>query len=162
MIILFDLDNTVFTTRDKYGNHIWAKQLIEPFSLHCDGDMEFITDDVGSVCSLLPEVKTVIHSLSKAGKRIGYISNGKAMALHDDQQPSKIILQLFQLSHCFNECQILQYKTSSKAELIRSLYGQQKCLVIDDDDRHIGELVNMGIQVIDIKSIKLSMVNFDV
>ncbi len=157
MNVIFDLDNTVFTTFDRYGNHIWSKQMIQPFYHDIVDDVEQIIDDVGSICKLLPNRKDVIRSLAEQKFSIGYLSNGRSLALNESQQPTLIILEMFGLLGYFNSCRILQYKTGCKVAAIKSLFDLESCLVLDDDDRHILAFQEVGARVIDVKQTPLTM-----
>ena len=157
MMVIFDLDNTVFSTSDKYGNHIWSKQMIQPFRHEVLGGEERIIDDVGSVCRLLPDVKTFIRTLSNQNYKLGYLSNGRSIALSDSQQPTLLMLEIFGLLEYFNSCRILQYKTGSKVVALSELFDLNSCLVLDDDDQHILAFRDAGTRVIDVKITALTM-----
>lgn len=157
MKVIVDLDNTLFHTCDKHGNHIWAKQLVQPFSLSVADGVERIVDDVGSACVLRPDAKPFLCELTNARHQVGFISNGRAIALEERQQSSLVVLDMFGLTQYFNWCRILQYKTASKLVALRSVCSPEECVVVDDDDRILAALRDAGVRVIDAKHGPLSL-----
>lgn len=151
MKVIFDLDNTLFFTNDKYGNHIWAKQMVQPFIHNEDEQGEYVTDDVGSVCRLRDGAKQFLTSLKSAGTDVGFLSNGRALCLRDDQQPSLVLLKIFELYDEFDLCRILQYKTASKVDALQNLYDTHDYVFFDDNNDVIASLREAGITVIDAK-----------
>lgn len=123
---IFDLDGTLWYGLDKYGNEIFAKQML--FPLHKKDNEDIIEDDVGSSIILRPDVKSYLKLLSENKKKISYLSKG---AIKDSiWQPSEICLSLLEINDYFNFCTILKYKTFSKVEWLK-LMG--KCVYFNDN-----------------------------
>lgn len=157
MKVIVDLDNTLFHTSDKYGNHIWAKQLVQPFAHVLADNVEKIVDDVGSACILRPDAKPFLNELSRMNCQVGFISNGRAFALEERQQSSLVVLNMFGLMPYFNLCRILQYKTACKIMALRTVCSPDECFFVDDDDKILAALRAAGARVVDAKQGSLSM-----
>lgn len=157
MKVIVDLDNTLFHTCDKHGNHIWAKQLVQPFTHVVSEGVERIVDDVGSVCKLRPDTRPFLCELSNTSCKIGFISNGRAIALEEQQQSSLVVLDMFGLTQYFNWCRILQYKTASKLTALRGVCSPEECIFVDDDDAILAVLRDAGACVVDAKQGPLTL-----
>ncbi len=127
-----DLDRTIWNTYDKYGNEIWARQLIYPFVKNSNNE---IVDDVMSVCKLDVGVKEYLHELSKQHKFISFLSRGMNLNVSLSMQPSIQLLHEFGLINYFNNSHILIHKNSRKIDYIsNSLYST---IFIDDSDEEL-------------------------
>ena len=67
---IFDLDKTIWDCFDKFGNSIWAKQLLPPFSL----SESIVLDDVQNTCHLRAGVKEYMYSFQQLCSKFGYCS----------------------------------------------------------------------------------------
>lgn len=117
MIYLFDLDLTIWDCHNKYGNPIWAKQMVYP--LQQDGNT--ITDDVYSKCVLRKGVKEYLQKLSSDGHVIGFVSAGSHLSLPYESQPSIKLLKEFDIYKYFNNVKILAYKTFDKSQIVKDI-----------------------------------------
>ena len=126
MIYIFDLDLTLWDTYNKHGQHIWAKQMLPPYSQ----DNRIITDDVFSTCTLRPGVKEYLEYLYNQGHKIGFISVGAHWGLPDEEQPSIIMLKKFGIYHYFNYIKHIKYKLYEKTN---SIYDIKEKIVFYDD-----------------------------
>lgn len=132
MIYIFDLDLTLWDTHDKYGQQIWAKQMLPPYSQQ----QNTITDDVYSTCRLRTGVKEYIQHLYEEGNKIGFVSVGAHWMLPDNQQPSIILLQKFGIYRYFNFIKDLKYKLYDKTN---SIYDIKDKIVFYDDSPKVLE-----------------------
>ena len=126
---IFDLDKTIWDCSDVYGNSIWAKQLLPPFSING----LVITDDVGSTCRLRNGVHRYMSSLVSSRSLIGYCSVGRVYHLPDQYQPSLLLLDLFNLKFFSPTLCFLGYKTDSKVD---HLVNVGDCIFYDDDQKN--------------------------
>lgn len=149
MIYIFDLDETVFESRDKHDNQIWAKQLVHPLTKVSKDEL---IDDVFSICKLRPGVRNFLDLLRHEGHDVGFISNGRELNVPDEYQPTFSVLKLFDLYDHFQFCRVLQYKTSSKSEALLKHTNFENCTFYDDDPRVIKELVEKSVRIIDSKT----------
>jgi len=117
MMYLFDLDLTIWDCYNRYGNPIWAKQMVYPF---CK-EGRTITDDVYSVCTLRKGVKEYLQKLSDDGHKIGFVSAGSHLSLAYETQPSIKLLEEFGVYQYFNNVKILAYKTYDKCQVIKNI-----------------------------------------
>ena len=115
MIHLFDLDMTIWDCYNKHDNQIWAKQMVAPFKINNN----IITDDVGSICVLRYGVKNYLNYLRIEKHEIGFVSAGRYFGLHDNFQPSIVLLKEFEIYHTFDYIKVLEYKTYNKANLVK-------------------------------------------
>jgi predicted phosphatase len=127
---IFDLDRTVWDTYDVTGRPIWAKQMLRPFSRNGNT----ITDDVGSVCVLRENIVEYFNFLVSQGHEIGFLSVGSAWSLSEEDQPSINLLRDFGLYDLFQEIKFLEYKTTSKKQILKKIPG---CVFYDDDEKHL-------------------------
>lgn len=149
MIHIFDLDKTLWETFDKYGNSIWAKQLIFPIKLENE---DLVLDDVGSSCKLKPGARDYLKSLNARGCQIGYLSVGRHWSLGDEHQPSLALINIFGLKDYFNHLQILGYKTNKKSQYL--LAETEKITFYDDDANVIQDLKQLSnVHIIDASKI---------
>ena len=125
---IFDLDKTIWDCSDVYGNSIWAKQLLPPFSING----LVITDDVGSTCRLRNGVHRYMSSLVSSRSLIGYCSVGRVLHLPDQYQPSILLLDMFGLNLFASRLCFLGYKTDSK---VNHLANIGDCIFYDDDQK---------------------------
>lgn len=133
-VFIFDLDRTIWDTTSKDENKIWAKQMLQPYSLNDDT----ITDDVFSVCKLHHGIKQFLQLLSDNDKKIGFISRGAVFSTPYEQQPSVMLLKKFGIYDLFNYKKILIYKTGDKAEHLQEIINEVKsCVFFDDMDRDL-------------------------
>tara|TARA_B100002019_G_C21092415_1_gene509301 strand:+ start:52 stop:576 length:525 start_codon:yes stop_codon:yes gene_type:complete len=133
--IFLDLDKTIWDTFDKYGNQIWAKQLVGPLTLK---KQNIIVDDVFSKCILRKDVLKFVNYFSlKKNFSISYITNGKYFGLPNRYQSSLIALSLFKLNGYFNSRNYLLYKTASKAKILSSIPNIK--ILFDDNIKIIKE-----------------------
>ena len=133
--LLVDLDKTIWDTFDKYGNQIWAKQLVGPLNLKKSG---LIIDDVFSSCILRKDIKKFLKFFSsKKDFSVSYITNGKYFGLPNKYQSYLISLKLFGVYNYFNSRNYLLYKTASKAKIISSIKGLK--ILFDDNSKIIKE-----------------------
>ena len=148
-MIVFDLDRTIWDCYDKYGNQIWAKQLIKPFTLE-DGK---IIDDVGSVCFLMKGIYSYIKWLNDNKETICYCSVGRYQNLPDEFQPSINILKVFNLFNFFNGPSILEYKTFSKNIFLEKI--KEPSIFYDDNETFLKSVSKIkNFKVKDAKLIK--------
>jgi HAD superfamily phosphatase (TIGR01681 family) len=131
MIYLFDLDITLWDTYDKYGNQIWAKQMIRPFTLN--GDV--ITDDVFSTCTLRKGVREYLFYLHSEGHELGFISVGAAKHIAYEKQPSYFLMHNFNIYKYFKNTKVLKHKFYNKVETIEKLKG--KIVFYDDSSKNL-------------------------
>lgn len=133
MIYLFDLDITLWDTQDKYGNQIWAKQMMRPFDYR--GTNDVIVDDVFSTCVLRKGVREYLSHLHSEGHEIGFISVGAAKHIAYEKQPSYFLLHHFEIYKYFGDTKVLEYKTYDKVETIGKLKG--KIVFYDDSPKNL-------------------------
>tara|TARA_R110002020_G_scaffold159424_3_gene343204 strand:- start:1052 stop:1546 length:495 start_codon:yes stop_codon:yes gene_type:complete len=145
-IFMFDLDRTVFDTYSKSGEPIWAKQMIQPLvKLNEDS----VKDDCESECHLQPGIRSVLEYLKLNNKKVGFISRGGVHRVHFDEQPSILLLKMFDIYDYFSYVKFLFYKTEVKAGHL-SQFG--KCVFFDDMDKDLDEAKKIdGVKVIDRK-----------
>lgn len=154
---MFDLDLTIWETKNKDGNNIWAKQIIAPLQIV---GKDTIQDDVYSICKLRGNFREFINSILMAGNKIGFISNSKYFNLPNEFQPVTLLLKKLELESTFNYEKILLYKTESKIpsllNIVRkaSLTNEQVLFFDDNEDilleaRKIQDLIVFDSKVID-------------
>lgn len=131
MIYLFDLDITLWDTYDKYGNQIWAKQMMRPFTI--EGDV--ITDDVFSTCTLRKGVREYLFHLHNNGHELGFISVGAAKHIAYEKQPSYYLLHHFGIYKYFKDVKVLEHKFYNKLDTIEKLEG--KIIFYDDSPKNL-------------------------
>jgi predicted phosphatase len=146
---IFDLDRTIWDTYDVHGNQIWAKQMVPPYSVI---DSSTIRDDIGSYCILKPGVSEFLSFLSNNNKKIGFLSCGAVYGFEKVIQPSLILLELFNIKQCFNDIEILEYKTFSKHDYLKN---EPECVFFDDDEKHLNAVKTLQhVDEIDAKEIE--------
>jgi len=128
-IIVFDLDRTIWDCIDKFGNTIWAKQLIPPYTKI---DKNTIIDDCFSVCKLQDGFINFIDQIQN--NKIVFLSNGAILDVDYVNQPSIKILKMFDLHKYFDKDSILTYKTFQKEKYFNDV---SQYLFFDDDDKHL-------------------------
>jgi len=145
----FDLDKTIWNTYNKFGNEIWAKQMLFPLTVSTEIEL-CIVDDVGTKCLLQPGVRQVLEFLHANNKRMKYISCGARF--ESGQQPSDILLRSFGIQHYFNQFgSILKYKTYNKADAFENI--QTNVVLFDDDDDVIQKVCqNSSVKIINRKN----------
>jgi len=146
---VLDLDRTIWDCHDRFGNIIWAKQLLPPFSL----SKRQAVDDVGNVCTIRKGVHEYIASLSTNGAKICFSSVGGVYGLPIEHQPSIILLETFHIKSYFDlEKSWLGYKSDSKKEHLES-FG--KCFFYDDDLKNHAVASDIpAVRLIDTSSLK--------
>jgi predicted phosphatase len=143
-IIVFDLDKTIWDCTDKYGNSIWAKQLIPPYTFIDDNT---IIDDCFSVCKLQKGFKEFIEKIEN---KIVFLSNGLLFDSNETNQPSINVLKMFDLYKYFDKDSLLTYKTFKKEDYFNC---NNEYLFFDDDDNHlINVKKHKNVLIIDRKS----------
>jgi predicted phosphatase len=156
MIFLFDLDLTIWETKNKDGFNIWAKQIIPPLQ---PKGKDAVQDDVYSICKLRANFRDYINSLNQSGHKVGFISNSMYFGLPTDIQPVSLLVKEFNLDQCFNHVRILLYKTESKIPSLISIVNQaslnnESVIFFDDNEDILKEAKFIeGLQIIDSKSI---------
>ena len=133
MKYIFDLDFTLWESNDKFGNPIWVKQMIPPFSLK---SKNVLIDDVYSVCRLKCNVREMLFELRSRGDMIGFITNSEYSGLPKELQPSLLVLEQFDILKYFNSVKIIQYKDRSKYESLISI-SEEKFRFYDDDIKNL-------------------------
>ena len=133
--ILIDLDKTIWDTYDKYGNSIWAKQLVAPIKKK---NSNVLIDDVFSTCTLRKGVRKFLNYVyDHSSFSVSFITNGMYFNLPKKYQPSLISLKLFGIGHFFNSKNFLLYKTASKAKILSEMHGLK--VLFDDNEKIINE-----------------------
>jgi predicted phosphatase len=156
MIFLFDLDLTIWETKNKNGLSIWAKQMIPP--LQFDGK-DAVQDDVYSICKLKRNFRDYINSLNQSGHKVGFISNSMYFGLPIEIQPVTLLMKEFDLDRYFNYVRILLYKTKSKIPSLIKIANQatsdnESVIFFDDNEDILNDArLIKGLKVIDSKSI---------
>lgn len=126
----FDLDRNIWDTIDKYGNKIWARQLI--FPLQQESENTFI-DDCLSKIVLQDGVVEFLSFLYSRNKNIGFISRGGNLNTSMEEQPSIKTLILFDLLKYFKAEKILIHKNQIK----HSALTREKFIFFDDSEEEI-------------------------
>lgn len=142
-IFVFDLDRTIWTCCNKFGQEIWAKQMLSPFTKVSE---TCIKDDVSSCCFLHNGIQKYLEKLSMQKKRILFLSAGGILDVEKEDQPSVKLLKSFDLYHFFDKDSFIGYKTMDKNELLSTLEG---CIFFDDDPVVIERAKSLNIKVID-------------
>lgn len=94
----FDLDRNIWDTTDKYGNPIWARQLIFPvIENNCNEYM----DDCLSVIKLQDGIEDYLEFLRDRNVNIGFISRGANLNIAYKNQPSFFMLEKFNIFKIF-------------------------------------------------------------
>tara|TARA_R110000824_G_scaffold176843_2_gene356037 strand:+ start:908 stop:1417 length:510 start_codon:yes stop_codon:yes gene_type:complete len=130
---IFDLDRTVWDTHCKYGNPIWAKQILEPFQTGTT-DVK-VVDDCFSVCELQPGSENVLRYLHENGKNIGFLSRGGIPGVDHELQPSIKLLKHFKIYDFFNYTKVLVYKTDDKGSFLQRVVNDKGSCVFFDDSK---------------------------
>ena len=147
-VFIFDLDRTLWDTKDRYDQDIWAKQLIPPFKLNHD----VLIDDVFSYCKLRPGVIKYLTFLTSKEKQIGFLSNGKLWGTMYADQPSVQTMIHLGIYHFFNFKRELLYKTSPKFDRLKN---SENCVFFDDNDQVLAEVSKLkNVKTIDSKLIE--------
>jgi hypothetical protein len=107
----FDLDRNIWDTIDKFGNPIWARQLIFPITEIKYN--EFI-DDCLSTIKLQDGIVEYLNFLNKKNMKIGFISRGANLNLPYKHQPSFLMLEKFNILQYFNADNFLLHKSENK------------------------------------------------
>jgi 2-hydroxy-3-keto-5-methylthiopentenyl-1-phosphate phosphatase len=126
----FDLDRNIWDTTDKYGNPIWARQLIFPvIKNNCN---EYI-DDCLSVIKLQDGIEDYLEFLRDKNVNIGFISRGANLNITYKNQPSFLMLEKFNILKYFNAEHILLHKNEKKHLSI----NRNKFVYFDDSPEEI-------------------------
>jgi predicted phosphatase len=128
--IIFDLDRTIWDCYCKYGNPIWAKQLIPPFKIESP---DKIVDDVGSSCNLQPGFKEAFIRLYASGHNLGFVSRGGILGAKDESQPSVVFLKMFGVYNLFGKHRHMLYKTDDKGVILQQIVNDLGPIVFIDD-----------------------------
>lgn len=123
--IYLDLDRTIWNTYDKYGQPIWARQMISPYNLLDDNTIQ---DDCLSICKLDFDIRDFLKTLS--AYKVSYISRGGNLNVKYDDQPSVKLLRLFNIYNVFLDEKILIHKNQIKHE--HMVLNADKVIFIDD------------------------------
>jgi hypothetical protein len=107
----FDLDRNIWDTKDKFGNPIWARQLI--FPVNKIEYNEFVDDCLSSI-KLQAGIAEYLDFLKKNNKKVGFISRGANLNVPYKYQPSYMMLEKFNLLHYFNSENYLLHKNEKK------------------------------------------------
>lgn len=126
----FDLDRNIWDTTDKYGNPVWARQLI--FPLDQVSEDSFI-DDCLTKITLQEGIKDYLQFLSRNNKKIGFLSRGANLNTVFDAQPSFKMMQLFDIAKYFNAEHILLHKNQKKYQNLH----KNKFVYFDDSYEEI-------------------------
>lgn len=152
--IKLDLDLTIWESRDRYGNMIWAKQLVPPFTRSNDDEL---TDDVGSTCTLKTGVRKFLEQCSEKALRLTYITNGAYFGLPDEYQPCELVLKALDIRQHFGRENQIFYKSVEKwkhLEPERMKMTDISVYFFDDNDLILSHARKIeGLHVIDSKSI---------
>lgn len=151
--VIFDLDKTIWNCYDKYGNSVWAKQMLQPFTKISPRD---IIDDVNSTCILDPYIFDLMKDLQSIGKTLEFLSIGKRYDTPDIiMQPSIQLIFAFGLNF-FNGIGSLYYKTEDKEKYLGKLI-KGKTLYVDDNNDTLQKAKNLNLKnltILDRKSFK--------
>ena len=131
----FDLDRNIFDTFDKYKNPIWARQMIPPFNKIDDYTIE---DDCLSTCVLQKGVNEYIKMLTDNNKKISYLSRGANLNIQENLQPSKMILDIFNLTQYINHNKLLLHKLDKKTKHIKN--SDEFTIFFDDSPEELQEM----------------------
>jgi predicted phosphatase len=131
----FDLDRTVWDTIDKYGNPIWARQMIQPYTLL---DQDTIIDDCYSICKLQSGIRQYLQLLTDNNKKISFISRGGNLKIKYLSQPSIIILKKFKILSFFNIHNILLHKLEDKHKNIKDI--SKDTIFFDDSEEELTKM----------------------
>ncbi len=126
----FDLDRNIWDVVDKYGNKIWARQLI--FPLQQESKNTYV-DDCLSKVTLQDGVIEFMSFLKSRNKNIGFISRGGNLNISKEEQPSIKTLIKFDLLKYFNAEQILIHKNEVKHSAIK----RENFIFFDDSEDEI-------------------------
>ena len=132
----FDLDRTIWNTYDKYGHPIWARQMIEPYTVI---DKFTIQDDCLSVCKLDHDIIDFFESIKM--HEISYISCGGNLNVVYHEQPSVKLLKLFNIYDFFSANKILIHKNQNKHEHI--ILNNKRVFFIDDSTDELEKMKAM-------------------
>jgi predicted phosphatase len=153
--VIFDLDKTIWNCYRPDGEQIWAKQLTPPFYRVSPNVVE---DSKSNKCILQPGFCYVLTTLHEKNVELGYLSVGAQLNLDQSNQPSVILLKLFDLYSFFNAEKWLLWKSASKADRLKTLGN---CTFVDDDNKHIKATAELKhVKTIDRKTF-ISWENFD-
>ena len=142
------MDITLWDTYDKYGNQIWAKQMLRPFTL----DNNVITDDVFSTCTLRKGVREYLEHLHSEGNQLGFISVGAAKHTSYQKQPSYFLLHHFNIYKYFSDIKVLEHKNYNKVETIEKI--QSKVVFYDDSLKNLESVKHLN-NVIAVNSLNI-------
>jgi hypothetical protein len=131
----FDLDRNIWDTTDKYGNPIWARQLIFPvMKNNCNEYM----DDCLSVITLQDGIEHYLEFLRDSNVNIGFISRGANLNIANKNQPSFLMLEKFNILKYFNAEHILLHKNEKKHLSI----SRNKFVYFDDSTEEISSMID--------------------
>lgn len=131
--IYFDLDGTIWNTYNKFGQPIWARQMIAPYNLI---DNFTIQDDCLSICKLDTDIIDFLKKISL--HKISYISRGGNLHVLNEEQPSVKLLKLFNIYEFFSDSKILLHKNQIKYEHIK--INADKVFFIDDSNEELEKM----------------------
>lgn len=129
----FDLDRTIWNTYNKFGQPIWARQMIAPYTLI---DKYTIQDDCLSICKLDVDISDFFKKITS--NKISYISRGGNLNIKYEEQPSVKLLKLFNVYEFFNDNKILIHKNQVKHEHL--IINADKIIFIDDSDEELEKM----------------------
>jgi len=128
---IFDLDRTLWDTYSKYGNPIWAKQILSPFDRTSTPTK--VVDDCFSECRLHPGAKEILKVLHDGDNYVGFLSRGGILSVPHHQQPSVKLLKHFGIYDYFNYEKLLLHKTDDKAATLQQIVNDKGSCVFFDD-----------------------------
>lgn len=139
-IFVFDLDRTIWATRDKYGNLIWAKQMLEPFIY--DAKEEVITDEVGNETFLFKGIKNYLQSLKAKDCYTTFLSLGKIY--NNNNYNILNLISEFELQFNSNSHGFLAHKSDSnyKNYILSKLSLTRGNLIYFNDDEKENEFLS--------------------
>ena len=128
---IFDLDRTLWDTYSKYGNPIWAKQILFPFDAATTSTK--VVDDCFSTCELHDGAQKVLRLLNGKGSYVGFLSRGAILGVPYNDQPSVKLLKHFGIYEYFNYEKLLLHRTNDKATALQKIVNEKETCVFFDD-----------------------------
>jgi len=126
----FDLDRNIWDATDKYGNPIWARQLIFPVT---ESNINQYVDDCLSTIELQYGIEQYLDFLRNSNVNIGFISRGANLNIAYKNQPSFLMLEKFNILKYFNAEHVLLHKNDKKHLSI----NRRRFVYFDDSQEEI-------------------------
>ena len=146
-LYIFDIDRTLITTHDSKADLIWIKNMKPPFKKTND---HVIEGSNGTYAVLHQGTRKVLQHLQDQNKQIGFLSVGALLDVDYEEQPTIIIMKMFDIYSYFNHKKLLRYKTVKKDEILKH---EEDCVFFDDDEKHIVAALKLdNVTVVDRKS----------